>query len=387
MVQRNAAYYDLVGRSLAGVDYQTFVDTMFADKYNAPSTEGFMWDDEIQMDFTYHQLEAELGIYAMATYVDIDSPAPMRGMRGVEINTGKIPRMKHGFNLNEKIIREQMIMAQKGAFDAAAEDAIMKLLYKSTDQLIGGNYNSLSYQRHQAVSTGKFDITLTNNPMGIQNLSFDFKIPAGNITTLAGNYRWWTDAAYTTEGSSATPVEDLVALVKKATDAFAPVAAIEVSKAGFNRFLGHSKAKISLGYLYSPEAASDAIATNIANRLSVEESRILLERKLGVSVKVIDHIAEVEKYNKTTKVLDYTRVSSFDEDAWVLVPDGELGTIKAVQPIVIGDPAARIALFDEGRTVITQTFDARNKVQTIESELTALCVPNKRKYMYYLNIK
>lgn len=387
MVQRNAAYYDLVGRSLQGVSYQSFVDTMFADKYNAPSTEGFVWDDEIQMDFTYHQLEAELGIYAMATYVDIDSPAPMRGMRGAEINTGKIPRMKHGFNLNEKIIREQMIMAGKNAFDASAEDAIMKLLYKSTDQLIGGNYNSLSYQRHQAVSTGTFAITITNNPMGIQNLSFDFKIPTANVTTLAGNYRWWTDSAYTTEGSSAAPVEDLVALVKQATDAFAPVAALEVSKAGFNRFLGHSKAKISLGYLYSPEAASDAIATNIANRLSVEEARILLERKLGVVIRIIDHIAEVEKFNKTTKVLDYTRVSSFDEDAWVLVPDGELGTIKAVQPIVIADPAARIALFDEGRTVITQTFDARNKVQTIESELTALCVPNKRKYMYYLNIK
>lgn len=387
MMQRDAAYYDLVGRSLQGISYQSFVDTMFADKYNAPSTEGFMWDDEIQMDFTYHQLEAELGIYAMATYVDIDSPAPMRGVSGVEVTTGKIPRFKHGFNLNEKLIREQMLMASKGAFDSAAEDAIMKLLYNSTDKLLGGNYNTLSHQRHQAISKGKFEITITNNPMGIQNLSFDFKIPAANITTLTNNNRWWTDAAYTTEGSTSTPVEDLVALVKQATDAFAPVGAIEVSKVGFNRFLGHSKAKISLGYLYSPEAASDAIATNIANRLSVEEARLLLERKLGVAVRVIDHIAVVEKYNKTTKSLDYNRVSSFDEDAWVLVPDGELGTIKAVQPIVIADPAARIALFDEGRTVLMQTFDAKNKVQTIESELTALCVPNQRKYMYYLNIK
>lgn len=55
---------------------------------------------KIQLDFTYHQLQVELGIYAMATYVDIDSPAPLRSLQGVEINTGKIPRFKHGFKLN-----------------------------------------------------------------------------------------------------------------------------------------------------------------------------------------------------------------------------------------------------------------------------------------------
>ena len=387
MIIRDAAYYDLVGRSLQGITYQSFVDTLFADKYNAPSTEGFVWDDEIQMDFTYHQLEVEMGIYAMATYVDVDSPGPLRSVQGLEVSTGKIPRMKHGFALNEKIIREQMIMASKNAFDSAAESAIMKLLYNSSDQLIGGNYNSLSYQRHQAVSTGKLALTITNNPTGIQNLTFDFKIPAANVTTLLTNYRWWTDSGYASEGSSSAPVEDLVALVKQAVDAFAPVGVIEVSKVGFNRFLGHSKTKVSLGYLYSPEAASDAIATNISNRLSVEEARALLSRKLGIDIKVIDHISEVETYNKTTKVIVRTRLSSFNEDAWVLLPAGELGTIKAVQPIVIGDPAARIAMYDGGRTVLTQTFDATNKVQKIESELTALCVPNKKNYMFYLNIK
>ena len=108
---RDAAYYDLVGRSLAGVSYQEFVDTIFADKYNTPDTSGFVWDEEIQMDFTYHQLQAELGIYAMATYVDLDSPAPLRGVEGPEITTGKIPRFKHGFKLNEKIFRIQVVSA------------------------------------------------------------------------------------------------------------------------------------------------------------------------------------------------------------------------------------------------------------------------------------
>ena len=384
---RDAAYYDLVGRSLAGISYQEFVDTVFADKYNAPDTSGFVWDEEIQMDFTYHQLQAELGIYAMATYVDLDSPAPLRSVDGVEINTGKIPRMKHGFKLNEKIIREQMIMAGKGAFDAAAENAILTVLYNSTDKLIGGNYNTLKYQRHQAVSTGKFTLLNTNNPQGLQNVTFDFKVPPGNITTKTSTARWWTDDAYTTEGSASDPVADLVALVKAAEDAYAPVGVIEVSQKCFTRFLGHSKVRIALGYYYNPEAASDTIASNIAKRLSKEESRVLLERKLGYPIHIIDSVSEVESYDKATKSIVKTRLSSFDEDAWVLMPDGEIGTIKAVQPIIIPDPAARIALYDGGRTVLTQTFDAKNKYQYIESELTALCVPNRTKYMYYLKIK
>lgn len=384
---RDAAYYDLVGRSLAGISYQEFVDTVFADKYNAPDTSGFVWDEEIQMDFTYHQLQAELGIYAMATYVDLDSPAPLRSVDGVEINTGKIPRMKHGFKLNEKIIREQMIMAGKGAFDAAAEKAILTVLYNSTDKLIGGNYNTLKYQRHQTVSTGKFTLLNDNNPQGLQNVTFDFKIPPGNITTKTSTARWWTDDAYTTEGSASDPVADLVALVKAAEDAYAPVGVIEVSQKCFTRFLGHSKVRIALGYYYNPEAASDAIASNIAKRLSKEESRVLLERKLGYPIRIIDSVSEVESYDKATKSKVKTRLSSFDEDAWVLMPDGEIGTIKAVQPIIIPDPAARIALYDGGRTVLTQTFDAKNKYQYIESELTALCVPNRTNYMYYLNIK
>jgi hypothetical protein len=384
---RDAAYYDLVGRSLAGISYQEFVDTVFADKYNAPDTSGFVWDEEIQMDFTYHQLQAELGIYAMATYVDLDSPAPLRSVDGIEINTGKIPRMKHGFKLNEKIIREQMIMAGKGAFDAAAEKAIMTVLYNSTDKLIGGNYNTLKYQRHQIVSTGKFTLLNTNNPQGLQNVTFDFKVPPGNITTKTSTARWWTDDAYTTEGSASDPVADLVALVKAAEDAYAPVGVIEVSQKCFTRFLGHSKVRIALGYYYNPEAASDTIASNIAKRLSKEESRVLLERKLGYPIHIIDSVSEVESYDKATKSIVKTRLSSFDEDAWVLMPDGEIGTIKSVQPIIIPDPAARIALYDGGRTVLTQTFDAKNKYQYIESELTALCVPNRTKYMYYLNIK
>ena len=386
MVQRDANYYDLVGRALGGLTYQSFVDS-FNEIYNVPQTDGFVWDDEIQMDFTYHQLEAELGIYTMASYVDLDSDAPLRAVQGAEIATGKIPRMKHGFVLNEKIIREQMIFASKGAFDSASETALMKLLFNSTDKLIGGNYNRLSMQRHQAVSTGKLTINSTNNAGGLSSLVLDFSIPTANVTTKTINNRWWTDTAYTTQGSTSDPLADMVDLVEAAEDGHAPAGHIEIAKTLWRRLKGHTVFLTSMGYVYNPEAASDAIALTYGKRLTNDELLNLLERKLGVPVTIVDHKGVVEVFNKTTKLIDFNEVDSFDADTVVYVPNGEIGTIKSVQPIVIPDPAARVAYFDEGRTTLTQTFDAKKKIQYIESELTALCVPNKRKYMFYLKIK
>ena len=386
MVQRDANYYDLVGRALGGLTYQSFVDS-FNEIYNVPQTDGFVWDDEIQMDFTYHQLEAELGIYTMASYVDLDSDAPLRAVQGAEIATGKIPRMKHGFVLNEKIIREQMIFASKGAFDSASETALMKLLFNSTDKLIGGNYNRLSMQRHQAVSTGKLTINSTNNAGGLSSLVLDFSIPTANVTTKTVNDRWWTDTAYATQGSTSDPLADMVDLVEAAEDGHAPAGHIEIAKTLWRRLKGHTVFLTSMGYVYNPEAATDAIALTYGKRLTNDELLNLLERKLGVPVTIVDHKGVVEVFNKTTKLIDFNEVDSFDADTVVYVPNGEIGTIKSVQPIVIPDPAARVAYFDEGRTTLTQTFDAKKKIQYIESELTALCVPNKRKYMFYLKIK
>jgi hypothetical protein len=387
---RDAAYYDLVGRAIQGLapDFDTFVNSIFADKYNSTTLPpNFAWDANIQMDYTYDQLLMETGVYAMATYVDTNSDAPYRSPKGAQLASGKIPTLKHGFKLDEKIMREQMILAQRGIVDGQMNSTLQDLLFMSVDKLIGGNYNSIAYQRHQAVSTGKLALLDANNPQGITNVDFDFKVPAGNVTTLVGTARWWTDTAYTTEGSTANPLADLVALVKAAEDAYAPFAALEVSKRGFTRAMGHSKMLISLGYLYNPLAADDTAAANVARQLSTEQMRQILSNKLGVEIRIIDKLVAAEKYDKATKKIVAPTISAFNEDAWVLVPDGELGTIKAVAPIIIPDPAARLATFDGGRTLITQTFNAKQKIQYIESEMSVLCVPNRVTQMFYLNIK
>lgn len=389
-MNRPTAYYDLVGTAINGVarDFDTFVNSVFANKYNSTTLPpNFAWDPTIQMDYTYDQLMLETGVYAMATYVSRNSDAPYRSVRGAQLATGKIPTFKDGFALDEKVMREQMILAQRGIVDGQTNSAMLDLLFNSVDQLLGGVYNRLAHQRHQAVSTGQIVMLDADNPNGIQNITLPFNVPSDNVTTLTGNYRWWTDSAYTSEGSTSAPMADLIALIKAAEDAFAPYAALEVSKRGFNRAMTHSKMLIAMGYLYNPLVGDDTTAGNVARQLSTEQMRQMLSNKLGVEIRIIDKLVQVEKWDKATKAIVRPTMSAFDEDAWVLVPAGDLGTIKAVEPLVVPDPAARIAYYDGGRTLIKQKFDADLNIQYIKSQTSALCVLNKPQQMFYLNIK
>jgi len=382
MITRDSSFYDIMALGLAdAANYQEFVDTMFADKYNAPQTEGFVWDDNIQIDFTYEQLEAELGVYAMATFVDIDSPGGTHAMSTATISSGKIPRFKHGFVMDEKIIREQMIMAQRfNSVTQGMQNQLAKLLFNSTDKLIGGNYNTLTYMRHQAISTGAFAITPTNNPGGIQNLTFDFGVPAANKKFPGGFGDYGTVYAWS-DLANANPIGDLQDMVKFADDNYMPAGHFEMSKALWTSFKNHTQVKKQVALFQN----MNADVANVAGFLVTENmvNAFLVEAGLPPVV-VVDSLVQVDKYNPTTRLIEYTTIRPFDEAKVVYVPNGQLGTIKAVEPILLQDPGARIAMYDGGRTKLTQTFDSKNVIQYIESELTALVVPNVSRYILQL---
>lgn len=382
---RNELSYDLFGRVLNGLPFQVVVDSLLSQKYNKLDTPNFNWDIP-QVDFTFEQLQAENNIYAMATYVDLNSELPPRSVEGIALTSAKIPHLGHKYDITSNILREKMLLLSKGVFDKSSEEAILSLLYNNLDQLIGGIENSLTYQRHQAVSTGKLVISSTNNPQGIQSFTIDFKVPTANKTTLGGNYRWWT-TNYETQGSSSAPVTDLINLIKAAENDSSSASILETSMAMFKRFLGHTAVQKELGYLYNPEAASDTVASNIGKRLSIDEARSLLERKLGTTIRIIDSISIVESYSKTDRKIVYTRLPSFEQDSWALVPDGNLGTIKNAVPIVFDEPSVRNATYHGGRTHIMQSFNPRTKVQSIEAMLHAVCVPNNVRNTYILKVR
>ena len=66
-------FYDLLSRALGGNDsrrIQGFLDNVVAEKYNKLDVPGFKFAAEMQLDFTYEQIQKEIGLNVMASYVD-----------------------------------------------------------------------------------------------------------------------------------------------------------------------------------------------------------------------------------------------------------------------------------------------------------------------------
>ena len=376
--------YDLLSRALgAGESIQTFLDNTMALKYNSLQLDGFTFEPFMQTDFTYEQIVGELGLNVMAQYYDVDSPALPDGTLGFKAYTGKIPRMKKVEYFNEDKLRKmKLIEDRKSTTSAQVAQIAYEQLFVTIDKLIGGHTNALTYQRHQAVSTGKFVIDNTNNPKGIKNITLDYHIPAANKTTLTSTARWWTSSTHTTanEGADSAPVKDLSDIVQKAR--YAGVNGhFEVEINYLKEVLGHSKVLALIGVSMLPTSDSTAQAA-YAGIQPYEVKKARLEDLIGAPIKAIDSLVPVESIDKTEKAFTRQNINAFEKNVFVFVPDGEIGTVKTVEPIAI--EGGNYGSFYGGKLLLTVGVDFVKKCQSYNTEMTSLVVPNVPQYMWYL---
>ena len=373
--------YDLLSRAgISGArQLQDFIDTQVMQKYNNLDIPGFAFAQTMQLDFTYEQVQGEYGLNIMASYVDLDSPATPNAKKGVAVNRGRIPRMKKAEYYNEDKIRKMLILEERrGANSAELRNAAITDLFISTDNLIGGHVNSLSYQRHQIVSTGKFTLTAENNPDGLKNLTFASHVPAANFNKLSGTKRWWTDADKTTEGSAADPIADLVAMVENARR-YGVRGHFEVNYNFLTKVLKHSKVVSTIGINALPASTADA-QNAFAATFSRAKKKAALEELVGAPIVEIDHMVATQKITKGE--VQNIVTDSFAADVMVFVPDGNLGEIITVEPIAIA--GGTYAKFLNGRGLMTVEADYTKKVQKFGTEMTSLVVPSLPQYFFYI---
>ena len=381
--ERFSAYYNnvLAPRESEGLNLKGF------EKWDVP-----------QIDFTYEQLEVENQITAMATYVDLNSePVPI-GSKGADILRGSIPRQKARFIIGENDYRKQMIVLERMGTAArlTGEDAtanikayLAKLLFGGLSEIQDAHIASLNYQVGQMKSAGKVALTDANNPRGIRNVEFSAYVPAENVTTLATTKRWFTNDGKTTEGSAATPVEDIRALINAAKERYNEVV-LEVDEKSFFEDMKHSAWKKALGYQIMPtllaggiSANSDASASAVAASSSDEQIKAAFRAIVGVDVVFSQTVCGVEKWDDSAKKLVRTKLRAFNPNVYLARPAGDIGIIKNVAPLR-PDGSAISALIFNNHGIIEYRYDAKHKVQDWCSELTALAVPTRPKDMFYL---
>lgn len=378
-------FYDPLALALNGQRLQDFVDDVLA-QYNRLDVAGFSFNEDLLPDFTYSQVQRELKMDVMASFVDLDSPAIPIGTEGDVLSTGKIPRMKNVEYYNEDKLRKLKMLENRRDVDPQAIiDKAGIGVGEIFLNLVSRHANSLSYMRDQVVSAGKFTLNATNNPNGIKGVTFANHVPAANKTTLENDLRWWTSHALSANGANYDPIKDLQGIVKTAKRAGVSRGHFEVNEDFFDDILDLPKVKeaiISNLFPASVTAGQSTIQTAAIVTLSAETKKRALEAVVGAPFVLRDGKARVEKWDNTTKALTYNQMDTFDKYVLVYVPDGTIGEILTVEPILL--EGGEYAFAFGRKMALTIGKDYVRKCMSYNSEMTSLVVPNVPQHMYYL---
>lgn len=358
--------------------------------------DGFSWDPVSSLTFDYEQLIASNRLKVMATYVDKDSEAIPFGTEGFESARGVVPRQKARFIWDEDDYRKYLDAVSKLDFqNTTAKQYALDLLFNGLSDIKNAHELSMTYQRDQMVSNRALTLTADNNPRGIKGLTFSAQVPSANITTLSGNFRWFTsttekDSSH--EGSSADPVKDIRTIVRNMKRKGYNNIVLEVDEQSWLEDMDHSKWRTAIGYVLRPDlvlaANNDANARAVGNNAGDDEVKAAFAKIIGIpvaNIKFRQGLAAVETLQGKGPDAKLVRTSmrTFNANTYVFYPAGPLGTIKSVLPLV-PDSSAMYATFFGGKGLIQYEYDAKSKTQDWWSELTALCVPNRPQEMYYL---
>lgn len=384
-------FYKLLEFGLGGDTWQQFVDR-YKEKYDGMVIDGFEFAPT-SINYTWQQLVAATTVTTLPTYVDPESPGYEKQRGSAKGETGSIPTQKAFYSLNRTIVREKMQLMQmfgQAALNQDMMNVIMGLLDESADGLIKGYYNSLTNQRMQIVSTGKFKIDATNNPRGIKDITFDFGIDESHFDTLSGTQRWWTNADKSTEGTASDPIAYMKNKVKEIRSKYhyyGPLK-IEMAKEMMDALLSHSKVLKRIGMMLYPLSSVDnsgATALAYAQNLADDAIKQSLVRLVGCEIVERDSKAYVDDWTEDG-VLTQKEIENFSLTNISFIPQGTIGNIQGVTPLTMGYEPSKVAFFDDNRLVLSQRMNPETHSIYIESEAAELCVPSLPKYMFICTV-
>lgn len=382
--------HKLIEFGLGGDGWQNFVNH-YNEKYDKVQIDGFTFAPTT-LSYTFSQLISNLGITTLPAYVDPESPGYEKALSQLAGKVGNIPTQKAFYRLNRVLLREKMLLMQKfgnSALTAETQDAILGVLDESTEGLIKGFYNSLTHQRMQIVSTGKFTISETNNPRGLKGITLDFGIEDSHFNTLAGQARWWTNEEHTNAniGTNADPIDYIKKRLKKIRrkHQIGVAMQLEMSQDLFDDLLTHPKVLARVGYSMFPTIKTDNEAIMAAQNYSDDALKATLSKLCGIDIVPRDTMAAVEKPGKDADGepdLIVSQVENFKATNIAFVPKGMIGTIQGVTPLTLGYAPEDIAQFKGGRLILSQRVIPETHSIYIESEAAQICVPSTPQAMF-----
>ena len=208
MNTRDLSLYGLVGGEGA---VRSIIDTANQEYNTAKWKSHYDWDVQ-QLGLTFSVLSAQSNIAPMASVIDINAPKPLRATSGYSGYGGSIPKIGHGFDIEEQTLRDQQQLVASGGVHN--QEAIAELLYNNVSRLIQGAHARVGYMGDQLRSTGKVIIDANNNPDGLL-LEISFHVPDENYLKAgfapSSVKKAWSDP-------TANPIQDLINMVAYADE-------------------------------------------------------------------------------------------------------------------------------------------------------------------------
>ena len=155
-------------------------------------------------DREWKQGQKKTPIMVRASILGTHSPKPMRNTEGWSSYGGSIPKIGHGFTIDESDLIEIRKNSKLSnlTFGVALTDSFVT----NSDNMLGGIHNQLSHMTLNALSTGEI------REVSIDGASYDFKFPIDDshfVSTDTGKEWYKEQSGKIVANDSADPIEDI----------------------------------------------------------------------------------------------------------------------------------------------------------------------------------
>lgn len=158
-------------------------------------------------DREWKQGQKQTPILVRASVLGTNSPKPHRNTQGWGVYTGTLPKIGHGFGINQ----DDMIEIRKHAklSNLTFGESMLDCFVQNSSNMLGGIHAELNYMTLQAMSTGEIhDVPVDGVPY-----DFKFPIPEENFVTPTADWFTWTTSGgqrVLVPNENADVVEDLM---------------------------------------------------------------------------------------------------------------------------------------------------------------------------------
>jgi len=380
----DATTYALINGALSAYGYdnmQVFLDTAYADFFNQVKWTQFYDEAAPSLAGEYKQLRGDKSIPVMASIVSYDGEAPKITTDQIQISSGNLPRMKLGFDANEKSMLEMKKMMVN--FQAVPNfEILFNQFTLNVGKLLSGIHSLITFAGLQILSTGAYTTTVLNNGGGLQGLAFDFGVPVANkLKCGSGSY----GTKYDWSSASAEPIGDLLDIQAFAKLNFINIGEFCMNDATWMIFKAHSKVRQAVAIKMT--GGTLAAANYTLYPVTDSELRVYLEGLGMPPINVIDDVATVGVFDTATRTMKKRPLRGFANGVVVARPAGSFGELQWTYPdLSFATPSNPAYTSEGGKFAVFQETDSKKKSTEFIAEFTGIPVPSRIEDTIYLDI-